>query len=193
MLSLYVITLYGSNPRTFPSRIPSAILYLCNSSPNISEVVFIFFWFSSWIGVPVNPKNNALGKVSLIVINISPKVDLWHSSMINTILFEVILSKSDCFNPSFSFPILLIFCIEVTIKVLAGSSLFIFETNTCVSSVSWISSALSAKARYSFRDWVPNSILSIKKITLSASFDDAINWADLKLVNVFPDPVVCQI
>ena len=40
---------------------------------------------------------------------------------------------------------------------------------------------------------VPNSILSVKKTTLSASLEFAINCADLKLVIVFPDPVVCQI
>ena len=64
--SLYVSTLYMSNPKTFLSLIPSAILYLCNSFPNTEAVVLSFFWFSSKIGVPVNPKNIALGKVSLI-------------------------------------------------------------------------------------------------------------------------------
>ena len=33
----------------------------------------------------------------------------------------------------------------------------------------------------------------IRKITLSASLELAINWADLKLVIVLPEPVVCQI
>ena len=46
-LSLDVSILYGSNPSTFSSLIPSAILYLCNSSPNTSEVVLKPFLFSS--------------------------------------------------------------------------------------------------------------------------------------------------
>lgn len=50
----------------------------------------------------------------------------------------------------------------------------------------------SAKPLYSMSDCVPSSIRSIRKITLSASLELAISWADLKLVIVLPDPVVCH-
>lgn len=59
-------------------------------------------------------------------------------------------------------------------------------------SVACTSSTESANERYSSNDCVPNSILSTRNTTLSASPDWAINWADLKLVMVFPLPVVCQ-
>ena len=65
----------GLKPSTFLSLIPSAIEYLCNSSPKISAVVDSAFWFSSKTGVPVKPKNNALGNVSLMDESISPKVE----------------------------------------------------------------------------------------------------------------------
>ena len=46
------------------------------------------------MGVPVKPKNNALGKVRLMVINISPKVERCASSIINTKRLACIISIS---------------------------------------------------------------------------------------------------
>ena len=45
--SLKVNTLYGWKPRTFPSLIPSAILYRWSSLPNKVAVVLFFFSFSN--------------------------------------------------------------------------------------------------------------------------------------------------
>ncbi len=42
----------------------------------------------------------------------------------------------------------------------------------------------SANARYSESDCVPNSTRSMRKTTLSASWESAMSWADLKLVMV---------
>ena len=159
----------------------------------MSAVVLSFFPFSSNTGVPVNPKNSAFGKVFLIVVSISPKVERWHSSRIKTTLLERMVSRSFALIlPSASSRILLIFWIEDTIRVSFGSMLVNFPINAIVSSVSCTSSGWSAKARYSFRDWVPNSIRSIKNTTLSAVLACAISCADLKDVIVFPEPVVCQ-
>ena len=38
-LSLYVVILYGSKPKTFLSLNPSAMVYLCSSSPKTVAVV----------------------------------------------------------------------------------------------------------------------------------------------------------
>ena len=184
--------MYVSKPNTFPSLIPSEILYLCNSSPKTLAVVLSFLECSSRIGVPVNPKNVAFGNVSFIVANMSPNVDLWHSSTIKTILLEFIFSKSlgNILESSF---ILLIFWIDVTINVSVLSSLNIFWISFDVLGVACISSSSSAKPLNSRSDWVPSSILSIKHITLSLSPEFAISCADLNEVIVFPEPVVCQI
>ena len=48
----------------------------------------------SRLGVPVNPKNSAFGKVSLMSLSISPKVERWHSSTMNTRRFCAISSMS---------------------------------------------------------------------------------------------------
>ena len=172
---------------------PSAILYRCSSLPKTVAVVLIFFWFSPWIGVPVKPKNSAFGNVCLMVCIISPKVERWHSSTIKTNRFALISAMSLGFSLfCASSLILLIFWMEVTMSVSDGEVLFSLSTRTSVFSVACTSSFSSAKLRYSFRLWVPNSILSIRKITLSASLEDAISWADLKEVMVLPEPVVCQ-
>ena len=99
-LSLNVRILYVSKPSTFLSRIPSAILYSCNSFPKTVAVVFIFFSFSFFIGVPVNPKKIAFVNVRFMAINISPKVDLCASSTIKTSRFLLISSISLLLNPS---------------------------------------------------------------------------------------------
>lgn len=87
---------------------------------------------------------------------------------------------------------LLIFCMDVTMSVSAGSSLLSFALSTSVSSVACTLIESSAKLRYSSSDWVPSSILSTRKTTLSASCESAMSWALLKLVIVLPDPVVCH-
>ena len=150
--------------------------------------------FSLKTGVPVKPKKSAFGKVALIVANISPNVERWHSSIINTSRLDFINSRSlDRILLAASSLILLIFWIDDTIKVSFGSMLFNLLIKVIVSSVSCTSSTLSANARYSLSDCVPSSILSIRNITLSASFELAISCADLKDVMVLPEPVVCQI
>ena len=160
----------------------------------MSAVVRLFLWFSSSRGVPLKPKNKALGKVSFIVISISPEDERWHSSTIKTMRLLCISSKSfvRIFNLASSL-ILLIFWIEVTISVFFGSVLFSLEISIIVSSVPWTSSLLSENAWYSVKDWSPSSTRSIRNTTLSASLEFAISWADLKEVMVFPEPVVCQI
>ena len=125
-------------------------------------------------------------------MSISPKVERCASSTIKTILLEFMRSMSCALNPSSSALMLLIFWIDVTISVFAGSALLSFVTRIAVFSVACTSSFSSAKPLYSRKDCVPNSILSIRKITLSASLELAISCADLKLVIVFPEPVVCH-
>ena len=88
---------------------------------------------------------------------------------------------------------MLIFWIEVTMRRFLGSALASFDFSTCVFSVPCTSSASSANARYSESDCVPSSMRSMRKTTLSASCESAMSWADLKLVMVLPEPVVCHI
>ena len=80
-----MVTMYGSNPSTLWSRMPSAMLYRCKQRPNTMAVVEFFFWFSSRMGVPVKPKNSAFGKERRMSCNMSPNVERWHSSTIKTI------------------------------------------------------------------------------------------------------------
>ena len=87
---------------------------------------------------------------------------------------------------------LLIFWIEVTIRVSLTLVLLSLSRNTPVFSVPCTSVSLSAKLRYSFNDWVPSSIRSMRNTTLSASCESAMSCADLKLVMVLPEPVVCH-
>ena len=94
----------------------------------------------------------AFVNVSFIVISISPKVERWASSTIKTILLLEISSISLLFNPSSSLFMLLIFWIDVTIKVFAGSLLFNLVIKTPVFSVACTSSLASAKALYSCND-----------------------------------------
>ena len=126
-------------------------------------------------------------------MSISPKVERWHSSMMNTTRLAAICSMSAFFFGYSSALTLLIFCMEVTMRrFFLVSSSRIFAISMSVFSVACTSSTESANERYSSNDCVPNSILSTRNTTLSASPDWAINWADLKLVMVFPLPVVCQ-
>ena len=171
---------------------PSASVYLWISLPNMVVVVLSFLILTSWIGVPVNPKIIECLKVSFIVVNMSPKVDRWHSSMIMTSLLDLIFLRSASFNPSISSEILLSFWMDVTISVLSWSSLFSFDIRISVFSVACMLSVSVANDLYSLSDWIPSSFLSTRNITLSASWELAINWADLKLVIVFPLPVVCH-
>ena len=143
------------------------------------------------MGVPVKPKNTARGNVSLMVASMSPKVERWASSTMKTIRLWLISSMSAALR-SFSALARLIFCIDVTMREARGSELLSFVMRSSVLVVSWTSSDSSANPLYSMRDWVPSSIRSMRKMTLSASCDVAMSWADLKLVMVFPDPVVCQ-
>ena len=89
------------------------------------------------MGVPEKPKKIARGKVCLIRgIIFSPKTERWHSSTMNTMRFDCITARSAAFNsPSESSLILLIFWIEVTIRISAGSVLVSFATRTRVFSV----------------------------------------------------------
>ena len=168
------------------------MLYLWSSLPKTSVWALFFFAFSSNTGVPVKPKKMALGNVSLMMDSISPKVERWASSTIKTSRLPLIISMSLALSPPSSSRILLIFWIEVTIRVSAVALLFSLVKRTYVFSVACTVSFSSANARYSLSDCVPNSIRSVRKITLSASLEFAINWADLKLVIVLPEPVVCQ-
>ena len=121
-----------------------------------------------------------------------PKVFLWHSSMIKTILLDLILSNTFG-SLMFSSEMLLIFWIEVTMRTLSLSSLFSLLMSISVFSVSWTSCGLSANPLYSLKVCVQSSILSNKNTTLSASFDAAMSCAVLNEVIVFHEPVVCQI
>ena len=168
------------------------MLYRCNSFPKTSVCAFRFFAFSSKTGVPVKPKKIARGNVSLITASISPNVDRCASSTIKTIRFLPMISMSFAFRPPSSSRILLIFWMEVTIRVSLDSSLFNLVSSTYVFSVACTDSFASANARYSFKDCVPSSIRSVRNTTLSASSEFEINCADLNDVMVFPDPVVCQ-
>ena len=155
-------------------------------------MVLSFFAFRSWIGVPVNPKINAFLNVFFISTSISPNVERWHSSMIITIRLRWIIFKSASILATSSLAILLNFWIDVTIKVLSESGLFNFDIKTSVFSVAWTDSVPVANERYSLSDCIPNSFLSTRKTTLSASWLAATSWAALKLVMVLPLPVVCH-
>ena len=146
---------------------PSAIEYLWSSSPKTSLVVLSFMLLTSMIGVPVKPNLTALGKVSLMEENMSPKTSRWASSTIKRMCLELIFSIS--FLRDFkSSPILHIFWCEVTMRASFLLSLFSLLTRTSVFSVACTSMRSPAKFRYDCRDWVPSSILSIRNTTLSA-------------------------
>ena len=83
-------------------------------------------------GVPEKPKKMARGKVCLIRgIMFSPKTERWHSSTMKTIRLDCISARSAAFSAySASSLILLIFWIEVTISVSAGSGLVSFAIRT---------------------------------------------------------------
>ncbi len=155
-------------------------------------VVFRFFWFSSWMGVPVKPNSIAVGNVLLIVCIMSPKVERWHSSTMKTMRLLRMRSRSRSVSPSSCSWILLIFWMDVTMSVSAGSLLMSLFLRTSVSSVACTLVESSAKLRYSSSDCVPSSILSTRKTTLSASCESEMSWALLKLVMVLPEPVVCH-
>ena len=145
------------------------------------------------MGVPVNPKNRASGKVFLIVRSMSPKVERWHSSMMNTMRLPLICSRSESVIPPSSERMRLIFWMEVTISMSLTELLLSRLRSSAVFSVPCTASSAAANARYSARLWVPSSMRSIRKTTLSAFLELAMSCALLKLVMVFPEPVVCQI
>ena len=133
----------------------------------------------------------AVGNVLRMVCIMSPKVERWHSSTMNTILLERMRSRSASVVPPSSC-MLLIFWMDVTMRVSAGSPLLSFARSTSVFSVACTLCESSAKLRYSSRDCVPSSMRSTRNTTLSASFELAMSCALLKLVMVFPEPVVCH-
>ncbi|MNJ49426.1 hypothetical protein D3C77_446560 [compost metagenome] len=103
--------------------------------------------FSLWIGVPLKPKNTAPEKLALMSASMSPKVERWHSSTMNTMRLPRTVSRSCAFRPSASSVIRLIFWMDVTIRVSAGAVLFSVLTSTPVFSVActWLLSP--AKSR----------------------------------------------
>ena len=111
--------------------------------------------------------------------------------MINTNRLRPMLSISACEMPC-SLLTFDIFWIEVTIKRSSLSVLCSLLTRMAVFCVSCITSDSPAKPRYSSSDCMLSSIRSIRNTTLSASPELAISCADLKLVMVLPEPVVCQ-
>ena len=182
-----VLKYWTLNPRTIWALIASLILYECTGLPPkiISVVNPVAFMFSAKIGVPVNPNICTSGNALNMCFLISPKLLLWHSSMMKITLSLFCSTAST--NLSF-LQRLLIFWIVVVI-------IFVDESLNAL----YKSSPLSILTTASFSNelkflivCLSKSLLSTKKTTLLYLPVSLKHWASLNDVNVLPLPVVCQ-
>ena len=113
--------------------------------------------------------------------------------MIKTILLFFVISRSSALKDSDSSVIREILCIEVKISLSFKLLFFNLLKRSLVLLVTVISSPGLSKLLYSLADCSSNAFLSTKNTTLSARLRSIINCPALKLVRVFPPPVVHHI